>query len=305
MELALLDRFAGAHHGLVTLSVARRLGVSTSSWYRAIDAGLLEQMYPTVARVFGSPRSFHQRALAAVWMVGPTAMTSHRTSAVLYGVDLPDDDFVDVMLPSRRRRSVPPNIVLHRPRVQHDLRPIVRFGVPTTNPLRMLLDLAAVEESRVESALVHILSSKVASPAAILSAIDRHSIPGRHGTVRLRKALEAVLASDLPPDSELETHFRAFVAKFGLPEVEFHATVIGYEVDFLVVGTTVIVECDGWGTHGLDRDQFEFDRMRDAELVAAGCHVVHVTWRGVMSRSQRVADQLREVLQRWYPEVLG
>jgi very-short-patch-repair endonuclease len=305
VDLSLLDRFAGTHHGLVTLAAAQRLGVGTSSWYRAIDSGHLEQLYPTIARVFGSPRTFHQRALAAVWMVGPMAMTSHRTSAVLYGVHRPDDEFIDVMVPNRRRRSVPRNIILHRPRVQHDLRPLVRFGVPTTNPMRMLLDLAAVDESSIEAALVHILSSKMASPSAIRSAIERHSIPGRHGTVRLRDALEAVLASDLPPDSELEVHFRAFLAKFNLPAVEFHAVVIGYELDFLVTGTTVIIECDGWGTHGLDRDQFEYDRTRDAELIAAGYHVVHVTWRGVMNRSQRVADQIREVLERWFPHTLG
>jgi very-short-patch-repair endonuclease len=305
MDLALLDRFAGTHHGLVTLDVARHLGVSTSSWYRAIDAGQLEQLYPTIARVFGSPRTFHQRALAAVWLVGPTAMSSHRTSAVLYGVSRPDDDFVDVLLPGRRRRSVPSNVILHRPRVHHDLRPVSRFGVPTTNPMRMLLDLAAVDESCVEAALVHVLSSKIVSPSAVRSAIERHSIHGRHGTVRLREALEAVLSSELPPDSELETNFRAFATKFGLPDVEFHAVVAGYEVDFLVTGTTVIIECDGWGTHGLDRDQFEFDRMRDAELIGAGYHVVHVTWRGVMSRSQRVANQIREVLERWFPHTLG
>lgn len=40
--------------------------------------------------------------------------------------------------------------------------------------------------------------------------------------------------------------------------------VASFEVDFLVCGTRVVIECDGHQVHGLDREQFEFDRIRDA-----------------------------------------
>jgi very-short-patch-repair endonuclease len=301
MELARLDHFAGTHHGLVTRSVAFRLGVSASSWYRALHSGWLEPLFPNVARVYGSPPTFHQRVLAAVWAVGPTAMSSHRTSAALYGVERPADDPIDIILPGRLRRSMPLPIIVHRPRVQLDLRPIVKFAIPTTNPMRMLLDLAAVDESSAYEALIHILATKTASPDAIRAAIDRHSIHGRHGTTTMRGALEEWLSEELPPDSALEARFNWLVNEFDLPTVEFHSTVLGYEVDFLVTGTTVIIECDGWGSHGLDRDQFEFDRVRDGELVAAGYHIVHITWRRLMNKPQSVADQLRDVLRRWAP----
>jgi very-short-patch-repair endonuclease len=305
VHLSRLDRFAATHHGLVTRDAALRVGISTSSWYRAIDSGLLEPLYPNIARLFGSPRSFHQRVLAAVWAVGSTAMASHRSAATLFGVERPDDDPIDVLVPDRTRRRVPSGITLHRPRVRHDLRPLTRFGIPTTNPMRMLIDLAAVDEDAVEEALVHVLSRKIVSPAALRSAIERHSIAGRHGIVRLREALSVVLADELPPDSELEIRFRSVVSRFGLPDVEFHPIILGYEVDFLVRGTTVIIECDGWGAHGLDRDQFEYDRERDAELVAGGYQVVHVTWKQVTQRPDRAASRIREVLQRWCPAVLG
>jgi very-short-patch-repair endonuclease len=75
--------------------------------------------------------------------------------------------------------------------------------------------------------------------------------------------------------------------------MEFHATVAGYEVDFLVVGAKVVVECDGWQWHGLDRDQFEFDRARDAQLLAAGYVTVRVTWRQLRAEPARVAQRIR------------
>ena len=171
--------------------------------------------------------------------------------------------------------------------------------VPTTNPMRMLLDLGAVDANAVESAMIAVMASKVASPAAIRGALFRHARQGRNGVSPLRSALESWLGEELPPDSELESRMAILLATYRLPAVQFHAVVAGYEVDFLVVGTSVILECDGWGSHGLDRDQFEFDRIRDAELLAAGYITVHFTWRRLKNQPDLVAERIRNVLQRW------
>ena len=53
----------------------------------------------------------------------------------------------------------------------------------------------------------------------------------------------------------------------------------GYEVDFWIIGSAVIIECDGWSAHGADHDQFEFDRIRDADLLSKGVITLRVTWR--------------------------
>jgi very-short-patch-repair endonuclease len=81
--------------------------------------------------------------------------------------------------------------------------------------------------------------------------------------------------------------------------------VVGFEVDFLVEGSRIVIECDGWGSHGLDRNQFEFDRVRDAELVAAGYTTVHVTWRRLHQQPAETARQIRSVIQRWAPHLLA
>ena len=51
-----------------------------------------------------------------------------------------------------------------------------------------------------------------------------------------------------------------------LPPATFHAVVLGHEVDFAIVELRIVLECDGWEVHGRDREQFERDRARDAEM---------------------------------------
>lgn len=299
MGLQKLDAFATRHHGLITQDAAAALGVGRSSWYRAIESGYLEQLFPAVARFHGTPSTLHQRALAAVWAAGPGAMASHRTAAALWGVERPTTDPLDVIITSRTRMPKRPGVIIHRPRDVIDLRPIMRDKVPTCSPARMLVDLGAVDEGSVDAAMIAILVSKVVSPIGIRAALARHSRRGRSGITPLRLALDRWVGDELPPDSLLESRMSTLIADYDLPPVEFHAIVGGYEVDFLVVGTPIVLECDGWGTHGLNRDQFEFDRIRDADLTADGYITVHFTWRALTTSPQKVAGQIRGVLARW------
>jgi very-short-patch-repair endonuclease len=83
--------------------------------------------------------------------------------------------------------------------------------------------------------------------------------------------------------------------------VDFHPVIEGYEVDFRVCDTPVILECDGWTYHGLDRTNFERDRDRDADLVAAGWIVVRFTYRAIVSRPAATAQRIRAAVERWAP----
>jgi len=299
MRLQQLDIFATRHHGLISQDAAATLGVGRSSWYRAIASGHLEQLFPGVARLYGTPSTFHQRALAAVWAAGPGAMASHRTAAALWGVERPALDPIDVIITSRARMPRRTGVIVHRPRDLVDTRAVMCNRVPTCSPTRMLVDLGAVDEGSVEAALIAILVSKVVSPAAVRAALERHSRRGRSGITPLRQSLERWLGDELPPDSLLESRMSTLIADYDLPPVEFHAIVAGYEVDFLVVGTPIVLECDGWGSHGLDRDQFEFDRIRNADLIAEGYIPVHFTWRALNASPQKVAERIRAALARW------
>ena len=58
----------------------------------------------------------------------------------------------------------------------------------------------------------------------------------------------------------------------------------------------MIVETDGWATHGTRR-AFEDDRAKDAALVAAGYKVLRFTWRQLRDDPHTVAERLQAVMR--------
>jgi very-short-patch-repair endonuclease len=298
-----LVAFARRRHGLVSRAAAAELGMSSRAWYWAIESGRLELLRPGVARLPGAPGTAEQQILAGVWMCGSEAMASHRSAAHLWCPGDVSPAVVDVILPREVRRRTPSDVVVHRPTDLRDVRPVWRAAIPTTNPLRTLVDLGEVAPSAVRPFFERAVIAGLVSPRAAWSAVQRHTAKGRQGTPVLRAVLEGWSMDDQPPDSVLEEAMNALLMRHRLPPAQFHAVLCGYEVDFLV-GTRVVVECDGWAFHGLDRDTFERDRVRDAELLAAGYVVVRFTWRQVRRQGALVARRLSAVLARVDPDAL-
>ena len=267
VDLPLADRYARRHRGLLSFEES---GLTRRQWNAAIARGEVEARVRNVVRLYGAPTTMEMRIEAAVPAGGPDAQASHRSAASIWGADRPADDPIDIILPRRSRQARLSNVVVHRPRDMGQLRPVWRMGIATTDPLRTLLDLGAVDKHGVDAALLRFVVDGFVTPLAVRAALVRHSQRGRHGVVALRGALERWSLGDKPADSDLEALMGEVLARFGLPRAEFHAHVGGYEVDFLISGSNVIVECDGWSTHGADHDQFEFDRFRDADLLSQG-----------------------------------
>jgi very-short-patch-repair endonuclease len=267
------------------------------AWYRALERGDLISVAPGVGALVGAPATTERRILAAVLALGRPAMASHCSAAFLWGAELAPCDLVDVTIADRKRAMVVPGVRLHRPTDLDDLHPIRRRGVPTTNPLRVLVDLGQVAPGQVRVALAHFIDLGVVNRAAVAAALIRHARKGRHGVVALRRALEEWAIDDRPPDSELELAMLRLLRSHGLPIPSFHARILGFEVDFAFELERVILECDGWGTHGRDPAQFERDRRRDAQLVAAGWVVLRFTWSQITHRPTWVAAMVEQVLR--------
>ncbi|MEA2307719.1 MAG: hypothetical protein QOI65_5, partial [Thermoleophilaceae bacterium] len=69
------------------------------------------------------------------------------------------------------------------------------------------------------------------------------------------------------------------------------------EADFMWPEHGVIVEVDGWATHGT-RAAFERDREKDVRLELADWTVVRFTWREVTRNPARVARRVAGLLSR-------
>jgi len=296
MKLSEFDDWATAHHGIITFD---RSGVSRSAWYRAIANGQLLQIHPYVARLVGSAETPEQRIIAAVQSIGEPAVASHRSAARLWGIPRPEDDPVDVIVTGKRRDVRRAGVVVHQPTDRARLTPQRRYGIACTNILRTLIDLGAVDSAGVHAAVGHAVTAGLASLEAIEAAAGQHARHGRSGIVPVRDAIADWSIDDKPADSILEVVMARLVDRFDLPPVEFHPTIQGYEIDFRVIGTPVLLECDGWTYHGLRRENFERDRDRDADLSAAGWVVLRFTYRAVATRPKATAGRIRAAVDRW------
>ena len=176
------------------------------------------------------------------------------------------------MLTERRREATLPGVIVHRPRDRRDLSPVLRQNIRTSNILRLLCDLGAVDPPSVSAAVGHVVTTGMASPVALRTAVEVHARRGRHGVPAFREALDEWVIDGKPVDSVLETAMRKLVTTYKLPPVEFHPIVGGYEVDFRIIDSKIVLECDGWETHGRNKRQFEKDRIRDADLIATREH---------------------------------
>jgi very-short-patch-repair endonuclease len=298
MRASDFDDWARAHHGIITFEAS---GLSKSAWYRAIEAGTILQIHPLVARLPGTPDTPEQRIAAGVHAIGAPALASHRSAARLWGVPRPDDDPVDVILTGIRRDLRLDGVVLHHPSDRGRLIPQKRYSIACTNILRTLIDLGAVDPNGVHTAVGHAMTTGLASLPAIDAAAAEHAKQGRAGTVSLRDAISDWSIDDKPADSVLESVMARLIRRYSLPPVEFHPLVQGREVDFRVIDTPVILECDGWTYHGLDRNNFERDHDRDADLIAAGWIVVRFTYRAIVTRPTATANRIRAAIDRWTP----
>jgi very-short-patch-repair endonuclease len=305
VDISVLDSFAKDHHGLITRRAAAKAGLAVRSWYRAIDQGLLEQLHPGVCRMFGAGVTPEQMIHAAVLAAGRGAMASHRSAARLWGIPRPDGEPVDLILPKRARRASVAGALVHRPRDLLDLKPSRRERIPTTNILRTLCDLGVFDAAAVPGAVGHVVTTGLASPAALAAAVRRHGRRGRPGVPALRESLDDWVLDGKPVDSVLEPAMRRLLEAHRLPPAQFHAIVGVYEVDFLIVDSPLVLECDGWSTHGRDRRQFERDRTRDAELAALGYVVLRFTYRAVVTRPAKEAERIRRNIVRWAPHLLA
>ncbi|HET9601698.1 MAG TPA: type IV toxin-antitoxin system AbiEi family antitoxin domain-containing protein [Acidimicrobiales bacterium] len=291
-----LRSLAGRQHGLITRGQAEQHGISTKAWYRGFEAGTLVPVATRVAALPGAPATPERRILAAVLAAGPDAVASHRSAAHLWGVAGLADARVDVTFTNRNRSVSIPWVCTHTPTDLGDLRAVRRAGIPTTNPLRVLVDLGQVAPEAVVRALQQFLFDGLVSRHAVAGVLQRHARRGRHGIGALRDAMDAWAIDDRPPDSVLELRMARLLRDHGLPPAEFHRRVAGYEVDFAIDVHRIVLECDGWDAHGRNRRQFERDRERDPTLIATGWLILRFTWVQITRRPAWVATMIRQAI---------
>ena len=122
--------------------------------------------------------------------------------------------------------------------------------------------------------------------------------PGAAATAcRRSEALEEWLIEGRPADSVLELAMRRLFETYGLPPFEFHAIVAGFEVDFRIVGTPIVLGVRRLGVPRQVPGPAVPGRRARRHLAAAGFVLVRFTYHQIV---RRPAEQARRIAaHRW------
>jgi very-short-patch-repair endonuclease len=280
---------AGAQRGLVRVAQLRALGIGRSAMRHRIAKGSLHVILPSVLAVGTPTLQLLAAETAALLYAGDDAVISHESAGALWGLTS-SPSFVALTVIGRNVTRQP-GVRVHRV-TELDIRDVrIRHGFPVTSPARTLIDCAAgglaldrlLNEARV---------LKLVKDAEIHAAMER--CPGRKGTRPLRALLEAEQDSGFTR-SKAERILKGIVKDSGIERPIFNTYVEGVEVDAYWPRWRVVIEVDGYQTHG-HYQAFQRDRAKANQLVATGFVVLRFTWHQLTQRPMQVVAEIVRTL---------
>ncbi|MFL5894495.1 MAG: type IV toxin-antitoxin system AbiEi family antitoxin domain-containing protein [Thermoleophilaceae bacterium] len=284
---------AERQHGVLSRLQLLGLGLGTGAIDRRIDSGRLHVIHRGVYAVGHRRLTNEGRWMAAVLAGGRDSVLSYDAGAAVWRIR-PVGRLMHVTSPREHER---PGMRFHRDRLDPE-DVTTKDGIPVTTPRRTLLDLAAtlrphdLEKAVREAQYLRLLT--LPSFGDWLSS--KGSRPGKPVLVRL---VHRMTETPGITRKELELRFTQFIRRHDLPRPDLNALVEAaahrYEVDCLWRDQRVVVELDGYGSHGT-RPSFESDRARDRRLQAAGWRVIRITWLQLEHDAQAIARDLRALL---------
>jgi hypothetical protein len=285
-----------SQHGLVARRNLRALGVTAEQERWCIQKGQWEVAGPGVIRLTGSPRTPEQDLLAACLGGGPTAVASHQSAAWLWALlDAPPRRRAITL--ARGTKCALPHVDVHRP-VDYPANVISRRQIPATDPLRTLVDLAAVAPPRaLDDAVDRALAKRLLTVTAIEAELARLGRNGRAGAGRMRQTLRRRGLIGAPHPSVLESRALRLLRQYGIEPLgtEVRWGPEGrYRVD-IVLAPNVVMEVDGFAYHA-DPEQMGEDKRRRTRMRLEGTVVLEYTWRDILYDPQRVIAEVRQVL---------
>jgi len=257
-----------------------------------------------VAAEATSPVGEHAVHAAAALAVNPGAVASHRSAALIHGLDMlgrraERAETVTLTRPpgSTSRRVGRAGIRLHIAALP-DGHVVDHRGVPVTSVARTVADLAraAPFPAGVVVADAALRTRQMSKADLDLCITDCARWPG------IQAARRAAGFADARSESALESISRVAFHEHGLPPPDLQAwvgnedEVIG-RADFLWRAYRTVGEADGAIKYA-DPARAMAQLERDARLRAAGFEVVHFTWRDVTRSPGEVVAAVKAAFRR-------
>jgi very-short-patch-repair endonuclease len=283
-------------HGVVARRQLMAVGYTRREIEQRLHNGRLHHISHGVYAVGRRELTPRGRWLAAVLVCGDEAALSHRSAAELWGIGYEDGERIDVTI--RRRSTIRRRGIKVRARPTLDAKCVrVRFGIPVTDVVLTLIDLATeLKPMPLERAVNEADKLDLIDPEALRRALDCYV--GMPGVKTLRTMLDR--HTFRLSDSDLEIMFRPLALAADLPLPLTKHWVLGYETDFWFPDHGLIVETDGLRYHRTPSQQARAAK-RDQKHTAAGLRVLRFTHWQIAHAPNEVTDVLRQVRARAIP----
>lgn len=287
-----IAEIAGRQYGVIAHSQLVTLGLSPRAVRHRVATGRLVRLHRGVFAVGHGAVSPNGNRLAAVMACGPQALLSHRSAAALWGLR-PYGGRPEVSVPSAAGRAVR-GVAVHRCRSLTPEDATEVDAIPCTTVARTLLDIAAAgDEEGLIAAIKRSEELRIYDGAAVLAVLERAR--GKRGA----RLLGAVVAnwSDDRTRSQFERELLAFLRRHALPQPKVNAWITvenrTIQPDFMWPAQRVILETDGYATHGT-RKAFGDDRRRDQLLTRNGWTTLRAAYRQLDADLARTLRALLE-----------
>jgi hypothetical protein len=292
--------YLGSSGGVITRPEALALGVPSSTLKEWVRSGRLVRVGTGIYVLPGVLE--HERTTLQAATRALAAVVSHESAARMHGLDGLDPRRLAVTVPVRRSNRFA-GVTVHQSTDLAEGETTTVEGIPTTDPPRTIVDLAAVLPPRLlASVLDQTVRRGLASYRIVAQRLEATARKGKPGVVKLRRVLEPRLGGAHVSDSSLETLALETIRDAGLPTPETQhrpswLRKMNGRVDLAYVDQQIVVECDGQRWHG-SVEAFQLDRERDNLAQLAGWIVLRFTWDDITRRAPYVVGAIRDALSR-------
>lgn len=243
-------------------------------------------------RAAGAPWAADSDAWFAV--LATNSPLSYLSAARWWDVPVPEDGWIHVTRPERRRLEWPRGVRVHR--VQLDPSAVVEHrGLLVTSRVETLLDCLGW----LSPGTARGLADRAVQQGWLRTAdIERRleDQPGRWGNRQLRRLLgQFARGADAESERRLHRLLRSAGITGWVPQLP---VVIGgqrFYLDIAFPADRLAIEVDGYEYHRAGT-RFQTDRTRQNALIAAGWRILRFTWADIEDRPEYVVGRIAQLL---------
>ena len=279
---------------LIARHEALRMGMTVDEIRGRLESGAWQRLHPNVYAATGAPATPERDLLAACMAAGPIAAASHASAAWMLGL-MPDPPRQPVLTVPIRVSLRVRGVTVHRSRDLDPARILERHGIPYTDALRVLTDLAAeLGPDRLTPLVDRALATRLVTAEGLVAEVRRRRAHGRKGPGQLMAHLDGRGITGGPAPSVLEAEAMRLFRRWGIPVLgrEIRSGSDGrYRIDFLIA-PGLAVEVDGFAYHWSPEAK-AYDDTRRNRLRASGITVLVYDWRAIRFEPRRVAAEIQ------------